>query len=292
MTKARCEPTCNLRGEKMKRRRVLGLLVLFCSCLCVVSASATPKRERIIGGVTAPQGKWPYAVNIVFRNTTFGYEYNGCGGTLVASQWVLTAAHCVIDEVMFGPGGDRAHRVTINRADLNSHEGEDIPVAGVIVHPNYNYFTDHADIALIHLTRPSSTPVVPLASKAEWRRLVRAKRPPLQVIGWGLTEPDNPFSESSELRETTVKLRTKEQCNTAYPGQITRSMFCAGLKRGGQDSCQGDSGGGIFHNFGYQMKQVGIVSWGRGCALKKFPGVYTKSARFLKWISGITGRPL
>uniref|UniRef100_A0A8C5SEG4 Peptidase S1 domain-containing protein n=1 Tax=Laticauda laticaudata TaxID=8630 RepID=A0A8C5SEG4_LATLA len=82
------------------------------------------------------------------------------------------------------------------------------------------------------------------------------------------------------LQCLNAPILSDEECNAAYPGQITPNMVCVGYLEGGKDSCQGDSGGPVVCN----EKLQGIVSWGIGCALPGYPGVYTKVCRYINWI--------
>ena len=107
---------------------------------------------------------------------------------------------------------------------------------------------------------------------------------PLTVVGWGHTTQGG--ATSTILLETHVPLRTSSDCIAAYPERdITENMFCAGFDGGEHDSCQGDSGGPIFFDEGGgEWRQIGIVSWGFGCAQAGRFGVYTHLARFTDWI--------
>jgi trypsin len=84
--------------------------------------------------------------------------------------------------------------------------------------------------------------------------------------------------------KVTVPAVSREDCNAAYSeGQITDVMFCAGTEQGGLDSCQGDSGGPIFDDA--TGVQVGVVSWGNGCARPGVPGVYARIGALDDFIS-------
>lgn len=86
----------------------------------------------------------------------------------------------------------------------------------------------------------------------------------------------------SALRRVDVPIVARSTCNTNYSGDITSAMVCAAVSGGGKDSCQGDSGGPLV-NTGKQL--IGIVSWGQGCALANYPGVYTRVGSFVTWIN-------
>ena len=84
----------------------------------------------------------------------------------------------------------------------------------------------------------------------------------------------------SILQKVTVPFVDEATCKDAYgSSSITDGMICAGRK--GKDSCQGDSGGPMVNMNG---EQVGIVSWGYGCAAAGYPGVYTRVSNYASWI--------
>lgn len=98
-------------------------------------------------------------------------------------------------------------------------------------------------------------------------------------------------SMSDVLNSVNVTIISDEECNTAYatsfnPNPVHPSMMCAGSPDGGVDACTGDAGGPLFTNENGKFIQHGIVSWGRGCALAQYPGVYTQVSYFLEWIAG------
>jgi trypsin len=146
-------------------------------------------------------------------------------------------------------------------------------VAGTMrPHPSYAN-TDKYDLMIFKIQTSTKVPSVinrdagnPIAGQS------------LRVIGFGLTTEGG--SASSSLRKVTVPAVSHSTCNQQYSGEIDEtSEFCAGVS--GKDSCQGDSGGPIFDASG---KQVGVVSWGYGCAQANYPGVYSRVSGALSWI--------
>ncbi|MBK8049191.1 MAG: serine protease [Anaerolineales bacterium] len=112
---------------------------------------------------------------------------------------------------------------------------------------------------------------------------------PAVVTGWGNTQSFPQWPDG--LRQVTVPLVAREACDVAYqdtgypPGTITDTMICAGVEEGGKDSCQGDSGGPLVVEDSFLgWWQVGVVSWGEGCALPQIPGVYAHAPAFTDWI--------
>ncbi|KAF7660497.1 hypothetical protein LDENG_00281480 [Lucifuga dentata] len=102
-----------------------------------------------------------------------------------------------------------------------------------------------------------------------------------RVSGWGFTSSSGGQLPSS-LRTVKLPIISTKKCNSSqsFNGNITANMICAGYSTGGKDACQGDSGGPLI----CEGRIYGLVSWGRGCADARYPGVYTAVSNFRKWI--------
>lgn len=160
-------------------------------------------------------------------------------------------------------------------------------VEKIVSHPKFSFNTLKNDIALWFL-KPNSVftenngtvAQLPEASKTSFLPMDEK----VTVAGWGTKYSGSMFTAST-LQEVDVTLVPTKECNKAYPGAIDDSQICAGEQAGGKDSCQGDSGGPLFKtNDDGEHVVFGIVSYGKGCALKGFPGVYTSVAYFRDWI--------
>lgn len=253
--------------------------LLFALSACVTATTALAQSQpEIVGGTPATDGRYPWMVPLLFSKTADNFKAQNCGGSLVSPTKVLTAAHCL------GPQYD----ILVGSQDLKSGQGERIRVTKATAHPNYSAKKDAFDVAVLTLERPVTTvaPVRFIASKAE----ELAQMPDgqlLTVIGYGNTKSTGQ-AYSSVLREVSVPVVNRSTCNTApmYPGKIGKTEFCAGFVEGGKDSCQGDSGGPLFRQGASAQDdvQVGIVSWGQGCALRNKPGVYARMGVVGAWV--------
>ncbi|XP_053111553.1 uncharacterized protein LOC128327184 [Hemicordylus capensis] len=241
---------------------------------------------RIVGGVDALPGAWPWLVSIQIP-TPKGPRHS-CGGSLLSNSWVLTAAHCFKTNRR-----SLAHwRIVVGATDLSQLPSsvQTPKVHGVIIHPDYNPRTEANDIALIQLDQPVLfTNYVQPACLPHATRDSRSSFSNCYISGWGTTA-QNSVKTSDVLQEAKVNLLEVDKCNSSewYNGAMSPYTLCAGYEEGGIDSCQGDSGGPLMcktdPNSRYYV--VGITSWGKGCAQANNPGVYTSTQHFLEWILG------
>ncbi len=237
------------------------------------------REESATGKVPAEDGEHPWQVALVSRGENNAYDGQFCGGSLIAPEWILTAAHCLEEE-----SADSVD-VVIGRNTLSSSDGERIPAEQIILHSDYMDGSDeNADIALIKLSRPATEgEIISLANNQTTGHLDDAGVD-VTVSGWGLLHELDETSPD-ELHDVSTEIVSNELCNVAYDGEINNSVLCAGEEEGGKDSCNGDSGGPLITNEGGEPLQVGVVSWGEGCGLENYYGVYTRVAAFQDWMA-------
>lgn len=237
--------------------------------------------DLIVGGNPVPDiSDAPWQAAIVLHGTRKQF----CGGSLIAPDWVLTAAHCV-DTPMVGKDPSKVDIVvgTLTYAA----GGEQMSVADIIVHPNWNPSTMDFDAALLRLTADVSagSPIVMQSPTPELPKDIT-----IRVTGWGSTAQGGPGSP--DLMYVEVPTISNDTCNdpASYNGAIKPSMFCAGIPVGGKDACQGDSGGPADLLFGGTTETLdGIVSWGHGCAVAMKYGVYTRVSAVSDWANATIG---
>jgi trypsin len=255
----------------------LSKALLISQLLAAVSAAASLRgqddgrafADRIIGGTQAVDGRYPYAVSL---RDNLGHF---CGGSLIAPNVVLSAAHCV------QPG--KLIKVAIGRHDLtNLNDGDEVNVQSQIPHPNYNQDTTDNDFLILILERDTTED----AGFVRINPNYVSGGMPVTTMGYGDTDPSESVSSLAPiLMHTEVKTVSNEICSTSsgsvggisvfgitfggynasYKNMITDNMICA--RDDGEDSCQGDSGGPlVIRSDTGEDLQVGVVSWGYGCA--------------------------
>ncbi len=246
-------------------------------CTSNNSIAQTQKTEKILGGTPSNTTQWPWMTGLVKINLS---PFDGifCGGSLIAEKWVLTAAHCVIDENI------RTFDVIVNYAQLDKTSGERLSIKRIIIHPLFDNLTLNNDLALLELSTPSNQqPIILLSSYSSQD----AAEKPAIALGWGtLSDTENIYP--TDLQQVELSIVGNSQCSKLLP-DVTENMLCAGSASVKRDTCRGDSGGPliVFDENSQSWRQAGITSWGIGCAIKGFSGVYTRVKNYAALISDI-----
>ena len=222
-------------------------------------------RSKIVGGVVAEKGRYPYQVSLTNRCQ------NICGGILIAPDYVLSAAHCK----------DHFYEVLIGRHDFSDRKEkfEIFHAIDITIHPEYSSFDKSNDIMLIKLNESSQH--IPIKLDNNTKNLTEGAD--VTVIGWGTTFFSGDYSD--ELLEVEIDIVDRKKCQESYTfHNISEDMLCAA--REGKDACQGDSGGPLIKKGSDASNDVlvGLVSWGFKCAHPTYPGVYANVSYFHDWI--------
>lgn len=231
-------------------------------------------------------GSWPWQVFL--RITAESGSSSLCGGSIISSRWILTAAHC------FGENNKadsiEAYIGLHSREASHSHTRK-VAIEKIIINPSYSTFEGRAyDVCLLKTTTEMSfndhiRPVCLPPSGLEFQTGSLCI-----ATGWGRLHFNGPLATT--LHQVRVPLIEFDKCSEKYPGRLIRdSHICAGnLQDGGVDACQGDSGGPLTCLYsGSAWFQVGITSFGHGCAQSRYPGVYTRTTGIQNWIIEKTG---
>ena len=284
-----------LHPDRARARAGHLLVAALCLCLFTLGEAATAATkdtpssvasqtmpQTIVGGSIAPAGAYPFftAIKLASNNVQF------CGGTLVSSVWVLTAAQCVD-----GATTPASLKLVIGAIQLSNEASGDIrSVSQIHIHPSYNPSTHDNDVALLRLNT---------ASTKRWARLAEPVDPVnpgnfVRTIGHGLTTQGG--IASNDLRQVDLSVQSDATMTaSAYAASFHGAvMIGAGPLAGGHGVCTGDSGGPLFVATGSQARLVGDTSWGLGCAQANAPGIYGEvyQGALRSFVNGVVNRPL
>lgn len=266
------------RSTAKRDRRAAWILAvaLATGCMLTAPAAATATgRPRVVGGGSAAGTAWPSIVALLLADRPDARQGQFCGGTLIQRRWVLTAAHCVEDIA-----DPRAIQVAIGNRPLSSIKTEDRrTVSQILIDPNRARGLNTHDAALLKLQNDASaSSFMRLGGTGERGGQVA------RIAGWGETQTDPTEVLPDALQEAAVPIQPQTTCAQLVADYDASTMLCAGPLQGGVDTCQGDSGGPLALQEGLAQLQIGITSFGVGCAQPNHPGVYARVDAARPWI--------
>ncbi|XP_018304802.1 serine proteinase stubble [Mycetomoellerius zeteki] len=250
-----------------------------------IQARNSERVARVVGGEDADANEWCWQVALI--NSLNQYL---CGGALIGTQWVLTAAHCVTNIVRTGD----AIYVRVGDHDLTRKYGspgaQTLRVATTYIHHNHNSQTLDNDIALLKLHGQAELKdgVCLVCLPARGVSHTAGKR--CTVTGYGYMGEAGPIP--LRVREAEIPIVSDAECIRKVNAVTEKifilpaSSFCAGGEQG-NDACQGDGGGPLVCQDDGFYELAGLVSWGFGCGRQNVPGVYVKVSSYIGWINQI-----
>lgn len=250
--------------------------------LALSAPGAHAVQPRVIGGAPVEITQVPWQVLIIANGN------QQCAGSIIADQWILTAAHCV--------DGVALSQVRVFSGITQvSDRGQALPLANVVVHPQWNAQTYANDVALIQLAVPITFTErqgpIALPDGLEGSAWPAAGTP-ATIAGWGATSTGGSASNVLQQASVTVLAGPGDGvCGTYGDRFDTLAQICAGVATGGIDACQGDSGGALVVAVDGRATIAGLVSTGIECALAEYPGQYTRVTTYLPWIRQYVAPP-
>ncbi|OCQ23260.1 serine protease [Pseudoalteromonas luteoviolacea] len=258
----------------MKKVKII-LSALTAISSCAYASNDIDVTPSVVGGVETPAYSRPYQVALLMNGR------QGCGGTLISPDWVLTAAHC-LDSASTASLTVRVGAHSISRGD-----GQTLRVSQIINHERWrgaNGIRSGYDIALLKLASPAPTQYTPAklpttAIESQYANVGNY----VTVSGWGLTS--NRGRPSDVLREAELPVISNSSCSSLLNFSIPGSVVCGGGE-GGRSACNGDSGGPYAVRVGNDFYSIGTVSWGIAC---QGATAFTRTTSYLDWIKQKTG---
>ncbi|XP_053302181.1 elastase-1 [Pleuronectes platessa] len=241
---------------------------------------------RVVGGDLVPSSRsWPWQVSLQFYSD--GKYHHFCGGSLIRSRWVLTAAHCV-----YSSGSVRA---VMGDYILHSYNrwAQVREVTGVYIHPDWNNYSISSgnDIALLWLSSDISpnSYVKPTALPSSAEMLPDNSL--CYITGYGRISTDG--SMSNQMRSAILPIVNHQTCTSAgwWGSTVKTTMICAG--GGAQSACNGDFGGPLSCRINQSWFVHGVASFvsGMGCNAPQKPTVFTRVSAYVTWMNSVMDNP-
>ncbi len=267
----------NLIEGNKQYQTVLSLSALATvAALSTTSVQASDVTPQIVGGSETTPYSRPYQVALLMNGR------QGCGGTLISKDWVLTAAHCL------DSASTSNLTVKVGAHSMSAGDGTTLRVSQIISHEYWrgaSSITSGYDIAVLRLATPASSSITPavLPTQAIADQIAGVGQY-ATVSGWGLTYGGS-RTPSDRLREVALPILSNSSCSSELGRNVGSGVICGGGPNG-TSACNGDSGGPYAVQSGGQFYSIGTVSWGRNCVGAT---AFTRTTAYLDWIERKTG---
>ncbi|XP_035271762.1 elastase-1-like [Anguilla rostrata] len=241
--------------------------------------------ERVVGGSDAQPNSWKWQVSLQFDSSSQQEYYHICGGTIIGSSHVLTAAHCILSY------DARHYRVVTGEHNLYKYDGSEqfSFVDNILIHPGWTGDLGNGnDIALLKLVAPIYDNGFVRLADLPYAGEVLPNDFTCYITGWGLLATGG--SVPDILQEAPIHVVEHKVCSTHdwWGSLAKKTMICAGGD-GKTAGCQGDSGGPLNCFTDGAWRVHGVVSYGPGgnCNTIRKPTVFTRVSSFTDWIYSV-----